>query len=311
MESSRRGSATAAADGDVSDGRPSRYLLSHGRTSLCVTGAGYSTLVIRDALQAQLQKDRLRQEIIEAELAKIDRALNCMADVQQGKPVPFVLHRGDLGAVQDPKDKDERSCSLDLKPWKPVTESKQQESNEKLTEITLPVKQPKSSERWSCTVCQVEATSEHNLQQHFAGQQHRSNVASLESRNNGGRHQTTIRALQQEESKSMAMSYGHLGAPSAWGKLPLNGSSSNSVGSSEMARHMISLYFCKVCNVQCSDEFKFEEHRRGKKHRGKVWKQKVMTFCNVCKVQCNSEQMLANHLTGKKHQKNASLMGLI
>jgi len=107
------------------------------------------------------------------------------------------------------------------------------------------------------------------------------------------------------------MSYGHLGAPSAWGKLPLNGSSSNSVVSSEMARHMISLYFCKVCNVQCSDEFKFEEHRRGKKHRGKVWKQKVMTFCNVCKVQCNSEQMLANHLTGKKHQKNASLMGLI
>ena len=95
-----------------------------------MTGAGYSTLVIRDALQAQLQKDRLRQEIIEAELAKIDRALNCTADVQQGKPVPFVLHRGDLGAVQDPKDKDERSCSLDLKPWKPVTESKQQESNE-------------------------------------------------------------------------------------------------------------------------------------------------------------------------------------
>ena len=45
-----------------------------------MTGAGgYSTLVIRDALQAQLQKDRLRQEIIEAELAKIDRALNCIS----------------------------------------------------------------------------------------------------------------------------------------------------------------------------------------------------------------------------------------
>jgi len=181
----------------------------------------------------------------------------------------------------------------------------------KLTEITLPVKQPKTPERWSCTVCQVEATSEHNLQQHFAGQQHRSNAASLESSNNGGSHQTTIRALQQEESKGMAMSYGHLGAPSAWGKLPLNGSSSNSVVSSEMPRQMMSLYFCKVCNVQCSDEFMFKEHRRDKKHRGKVWKQKVMTFCKVCKVQCNSEQMLAIHLTGKKHQKNASLMGLM
>jgi hypothetical protein len=297
--------------------------------------------VIRDALQAQLQKDRLRQEIIEAELAKIDRALDriSLADVQQGIPYScakeFMPHLGFSGVVKDPKEKD--GSSGELKSWKPVTEyrltecstdgkagqeGKMQESNEtnqprprsqtwKLTEITLPVKQPKSPERWGCNVCQVEATSEHNLQQHFAGQKHRSNVASLESRNNGGRHQTTTRALHQEGSKSMAMNYGHLGPPSAWGKLPLNGSSSNSVVSSEMARHMMSLYFCKVCNVQCSNEFMFEEHRRGKKHRGKVCKKKVMTFCKVCNLQCNSEKMLANHLIGKKHQKNASLMGLI
>ncbi|RLN33928.1 uncharacterized protein C2845_PM03G34870 [Panicum miliaceum] len=324
MEFARRGPATAAADGDVSDGR---------RRSRDPPSQGYSTLVIRDALQAQLQKDRLRQEIIEAELAKIDRALNriSLADVQQGKPVPyscakeeFMPHLGSSGGVKDPKEKDGRTG--ELKPWKPVTEyrltecstdgkagqeSKMLQLDETYIEITLPVKQPKSPERWSCTVCQVEATSEHNLQQHFAGQRHRSNVASLESRNNGGRHQTTIRALQQEGSKSLAVNYGHLGPPSAWGKLPLNGSSSNSAVSSEMARHMMSLYFCKVCNMQCSNEFMFEEHRRGKKHRGKVWKLKVMTFCKVCNLQCNSEQMLANHLTGKKHQKNARLMGLI
>ena len=34
MEFSRRGSATAAADGDVSDGLPSRYLPSHGTHTL-------------------------------------------------------------------------------------------------------------------------------------------------------------------------------------------------------------------------------------------------------------------------------------
>ncbi|CAN6224487.1 unnamed protein product [Urochloa humidicola] len=329
MEFARRGPATAAAtDGDDGDGRRFRDPPSDG----------YSALVIRDALQAQLQKDRLRQEIIEAELAKIDRAMA----LQQGKPpVPyysteqFMAHRGFSGAAHDPSKMDERHRSLELKSWKPVAgyrlgecsgdcragqEIKLQESNEtkqprlgsltwELTEVTLPVKRPKATaRRWSCTVCQVEATSEHNLQEHFAGQKHQANVASSESRNNGGRHLTTIRALQQEESKSTAMNPVHLRPPSAaLGKLPLvNGSSS-----SEMTRHMMSLYFCKVCNVQCSSEVMFEDHRTGKKHRGKVWKQKVRTFCKVCNLQCNSDEMLADHLTGKKHQKNARLMGLI
>jgi hypothetical protein len=88
----------------------------------------------------------------------------------------------------------------------------------------------------------VEATSEQNLQEHFAGQKHKANVVSVGSRNNGGKQQTTIRALQQEESKSTAMNYVHVRPPFAGGKLSLiNGSSSNAA-SSEMARHMMSLY---------------------------------------------------------------------
>ncbi|CAL5064340.1 unnamed protein product [Urochloa decumbens] len=326
MEFARRGPATAAAaDGDAGDGRRFGDPPSDA----------YSALVIRDALQAQLQKDRFRQEIIEAELAKIDRAMA----LQQGKPVPsystelLVPRHGFTSAAHDPSKMDERHRSLESKPWKPVTgnrlgecsadgkagqESKLRVSNEakqprlgsvtwELTEVTLPVKQPKASERWSCAVCQVEATSEHNLQEHFAGQKHQANVTNLGSRNNGGRQQTVVRALQQEENKSTGMNPVNLRPPSAWGKLPLvHGSNS-----SEMARHMMSLYFCKVCNVQCSSEVMFEDHRRGKKHGEKVWKLKVRTFCKVCNLQCNSDEMLANHLAGKKHQKNARLMGLI
>ncbi|CAL5074272.1 unnamed protein product [Urochloa decumbens] len=314
MEFARRGPATAAAaDGDAGDGRrfgdpPSDVMIcfvltvKNFTTHVC---AAYSALVIRDALQAQLQKDRLRQEIIEAELAKIDRAMA----LQQGKPVPsteqLVPRRGFTGAAHDPSKMDERHRSLESKPWKPVTGNRL--VTWELTEVTLPVKQPKASERWSCAVCQVEATSEHNLQEHFAGQKHQANVTNLGSRNNGGRQQAVVRALQQEENKSTDMNPVSLRPPSAWGKLPLvHGSNS-----SEMARHMMSLYFCKVCNVQCSSEVMFEDHRRGKKHGEKVWKLKVRTFCKVCNLQCNSDEMLANHLAGKKHQKNARLMGLI
>lgn len=48
-------------------------------------------LVIRDALLSQLQKDRLRQEIILAELAKIERAMALRAaDAERDNPVaPF------------------------------------------------------------------------------------------------------------------------------------------------------------------------------------------------------------------------------
>nr|CAB3453408.1 unnamed protein product [Digitaria exilis] len=273
MEFTRRGRATAVADGDVSDGRRFLDPAPHG----------YSALVIREALQAQLEKERLRQEILEAKLAEIDRAmalrpasLGCisLADWQQGKPVSsvteFMPRCGYLGAVQYPNKQDERNGSSELKPWKydkryhpsecssdgkAGLESKLQESNGikqlmphsptwdwELTEVTLPVKQPKAPERWSCTVCQVEATSEHNLQEHLVGQKHQSKVLSL-NRNNGGRHLTTTHALQQEQST--AMDYVHSGSPSAGGKLLLSGTDGRNVASSEMSRDMTSLYFCK------------------------------------------------------------------
>ncbi|TVU09566.1 hypothetical protein EJB05_43049, partial [Eragrostis curvula] len=63
MEFPGRGQAAAAADDDR---RFAADPPSH---------AGDSMLVIRDALLSQLQKDRLRQEIIVAELAKIERAI--------------------------------------------------------------------------------------------------------------------------------------------------------------------------------------------------------------------------------------------
>lgn len=53
--------------------------------------AGDSMQVIRDALLSQLQKDRLRQEIILAELAKIERsmALHSAAAAERTSPAPF------------------------------------------------------------------------------------------------------------------------------------------------------------------------------------------------------------------------------
>lgn len=37
-------------------------------------------------------------------------------------------------------------------------------------------------EEWSCALCQVNTTSELAFEEHFAGHQHQSNIAALESR---------------------------------------------------------------------------------------------------------------------------------
>jgi hypothetical protein len=84
---------------------------------------------LQQKLNLQLQKDRLRQEIIEAELAKIDRAMalrpasiNCISDMQSYSYADeFMTHRGFLGVAYDLKEKDERHRGLELKPWNPVT----------------------------------------------------------------------------------------------------------------------------------------------------------------------------------------------
>ena len=85
-------------------------------------------LVIRDALLLQLQKDRLRQEIIMAELANLESAMALRsaartAYVEQPKPLFFTFneefmpyfrwteHCSNVDGVHDPKKKDVRLTS--------------------------------------------------------------------------------------------------------------------------------------------------------------------------------------------------------
>lgn len=102
-------------------------------------------LVIRDALLLQLQKDRLRQEVIMTELARIERAMAlCSAAhhgigsayLEQPKPLSFTFneefmshhrwpeHCSDADEVHDPMKKYIPHWSVQLKSWKPATEDR-------------------------------------------------------------------------------------------------------------------------------------------------------------------------------------------
>lgn len=103
-------------------------------------------LVIREALLSQLQKDRLRQEIIQAELAKIEHAMvlrnssrhRAAADnVEWTKPVPFTFREHSMppwqwsvsqecyvDEIHDPKQKEGRQRSTAFKSEKPAMEDR-------------------------------------------------------------------------------------------------------------------------------------------------------------------------------------------
>ncbi|RCV11708.1 hypothetical protein SETIT_2G208100v2 [Setaria italica] len=268
-----QGLVTAASDGE---GRGRRFPEppQHGDSSM---------LVIRDALLSQLQKDRLHQEIIMAELAEIERAMALRsADAGRANPAslhsnePFMPRGGGAAAGAEPG-------------------------------VGADEENPPSSIRWSCSICQAKATSEGNLQQHFAGQKHQSKVAALveaqkylsewgcgicqakckpvtefEDHCRGRGHQQKIEALLKGGTNTRSSVFQVLKKP------PSDGS--NSKGRSS-----------ELCDLHCNSKNTLAEHRRGKKHTEKVEKRMSLSYCKVCNLHCNSEKMLAHHCTGKAH----------
>lgn len=210
----------------------------------------------------------------------------------------------------------------------------------------LPKKTLPSSVKWACSICQVNATSQGNLRQHFAGQKHWSKVASLVSENNakcqkaketadksgnalpmwvcrfcqanctcksdlenhmkGKRHQTNVRALL-EECKNMESNYA---SPEV--KSGLNNVQQDEEGPAPT-------WTCSLCQARCTRQSELENHLRGKRHRLNFLLLQVeeaklylsLYFCKLCNLQCNSKNTLAEHCKGKRHShKVEKLMSL-
>ncbi|XP_025801575.1 UBP1-associated proteins 1C-like [Panicum hallii] len=298
-------------------------------------------LVIRDALLSQLQKDRLRQDIIMAELARIERAMALRsAGGERADPVRFpsnehfVAHSGvaehGVGAdeVHDLKKNDGVAHDgVGLEPEKPAMEDhagqcfktccstgkmacqenaaldecKMQESSQTM----LPNETQPSSIKWSCAICQAKATSEGNLQQHFAGQRHQSKVAALVSRRkNANCQKATPTAEEARNVRQYAAEKPH------------------------------PTWLCRFCQSNCTCKSDLENHLRGKRHKAKIQalleecKNTMMDFgstelksypnnvtkdeenpaslwnCSLCQTKWTRQSGLENHLKGKRHQLN-------
>merc|ERR1719282_808354 len=83
-----------------------------------------------------------------------------------------------------------------------------------------------------------------------------------------------------------------------------------------------SIYWCEVCEVNCTSEAGYELHLAGTKHQRKMTKLTDRTdqildrpnksfpvrpnSCSLCEVHCSSEASFKQHLESFTHKKNAS-----
>ncbi|CAM0951415.1 unnamed protein product [Alopecurus aequalis] len=265
----------------------------------------------KDALLSQLHMARLRQGIIEDELAKIERAMAlCTATGGHQTlttPMPILWHgmvtadagRSKAGPFSAEQPVAQQNANKAIPPSKTSPAAKLEP-----TGIIIPVKKPKSPMKWSCAVCQVQATCEQNLQQHYIGQKHLSNVATL-----GVTTKASGQMAKTEAEPSLGI---------------------------EQKKTSSIKWSCSICKANGTSQSTLETHLKGKRHQQNIvaatcvegddngiptrvmakmaeepslgTEQKkpssINWSCSICQANGTSQSTLETHLKGKRHQQN-------
>uniref|UniRef100_A0A0E0M1C6 C2H2-type domain-containing protein n=1 Tax=Oryza punctata TaxID=4537 RepID=A0A0E0M1C6_ORYPU len=284
---------------------------------------GDSLMVVRDALLSQLQQDRLRKDIIVAELAMIERAMALR--VASPSPTPTPLHGAAAG----------NTAATEITPPKKPSPSEKSEPA---------VQMPMPPSAWSCAVCQVRTTSERNLRDHCGGQKHQSKVAALEKKTKAMAKTTAKPSPGAGQNTHIAAerwgcSICHISCNGEWdfdthlkGKKHqantqalLEQSKKNSGNPESKGTRAAATLICRVCQAKFTCQLDLQSHLKVMSHQLNVRATSpdgssftsetsessslalAMYDCKVCSVKCTSERMLACHLTGKKHLKQEKL----
>ncbi|CAN6195975.1 unnamed protein product [Urochloa humidicola] len=283
--------------------------------------AGDTMLVIRDALLLQLQKGRLRQEIIMSELAKLERAMTLCSAADTAyaeKPMPqfftfseeFMPHQRwqEHYSVADEvhclKKNDVKHGSVQVMSGKPDTEdrfsvcsrpccsnSKAEEENESFDEQKLQ-ESNEPCQSWSCAICQVETpNTEHNIQQHCTGKKHQSNVASLESRNKA--------ISQKQETAESPSCAGQKTSSINWS---CSTCQANGTSEADLKEHLSGRTHQQNIEAQCQEGdgmSKNAEPQEANCHKINVPQHSEKPPCSICQDKCTTESESESLLVAK------------
>ncbi|XP_052167979.1 uncharacterized protein LOC127784678 isoform X1 [Oryza glaberrima] len=286
--------------------------------------AGDPLAVVRDALLSQLQHDRLRQEIIVAELAKIERAMA----LRDASPSPSQTPRHAAGKtaasqtwscavceVQTSSERNLRDHYGGQKHQSKVAglELKAKTATVKTTAKPSPVAgQRAHAARWSCSVCQVHCNGEWHFDTHLKGK----------------RHQANTQALLEQSNKNSGNSESHDGTKAQPSNVSHHAEKKKRKKKKEEEEE--ATWICRACQAVCTCESDLQNHLRGRRHQLKVQalpeaakqeknnppklaknpnKQPSEWVCSLCQAKCNSESQLEHHRRSTRHQQKVESLG--
>ncbi|XP_044948507.1 uncharacterized protein LOC123398061 [Hordeum vulgare subsp. vulgare] len=240
---------------------------------------GDAMLVMRDALLWQLQKDRLRQEIIMAELAKIECAMALRSvSGHHSTPMPrdsMPPHRGPVFGWENYADVGEENdvklpnnCgrkSAEPRFWNPVTEDRAEKC-------------------WNPCKCRVNS-GEHNPAFDEPKLQDPSENVPPNKASPAEKWELTGITIPVKKPKPPMSPRKRKKPPVRWS--------------------------CPVCQVEANSA---QKHCAGKKHQSNIatlessikaigYQKPPLAGCSICQVMCGTESDLEIHLKGKRHLK--------
>ncbi|XP_052182704.1 uncharacterized protein LOC127795207 isoform X2 [Diospyros lotus] len=138
------------------------------------------------------------------------------------------------------------------------------------SELPLAASKKKVKQEWNCPICQVTATSEQSLKEHFGGRKHRSRIGQT----------------SQETAKNYAIGF----SPKNSGKPPGNQNPKHEEGELEQVKNTGEAILFKKSNSDVKN-----------KNSQEAGRQKFSFWCELCQVGTYSKKVLSLHKRGKKH----------
>ncbi|KAL6846551.1 hypothetical protein ACP4OV_023999 [Aristida adscensionis] len=135
----------------------------------------------------------------------------------------------------------------------------------KLTEATPPPanKKQKPLGRWSCVLCEVNTTCQRNLDEHFAGRMHQSNVAAAA--------QSSESDTESEEEEEPRWTCGLCDARcTSEVSLRMHLGGRRHAENVEAVEERKRALYCRVCDVQCNGEKMLASHLGGRRHQAMI-----------------------------------------
>ncbi|KAI3811332.1 hypothetical protein L1987_21053 [Smallanthus sonchifolius] len=221
-----------------------------------------------EAILRELEKERIREEIIAEEVAR-RRLLEAegvfcftVSAVSRFTKIKGIPEDNKKQVIVLGKPNDETVSGTKRKLAPPVSEGSSQRGSYRLKK--------KVREEWSCAICQVSTTSERGLAEHLKGKKHRAKEVALVAQKTGANFGLGVATTKPVINPSSSLENKSETVKEAVDQTPETNKTSNTsylndVKNKENKKDRFK-FWCETCQVRAYSETVMNAHKEGRKH---------------------------------------------